>query len=140
MTYLEAISFLDSFLNYEQITAYSYPGSFSLGRVEKLLEGLGNPHRKYPVLHVAGTKGKGSTCAFAASILRAFGLKTGLYTSPHLISFRERIQVDGVMISEQELEAAVERLRPLAGRDLTYFEAVTVCAFLHFEKAGVEAA
>ena len=138
--YQRAIEFLDSFLNYEQITAYSYPGAFSLDRVERLLEGLGNPHRKYPVLHVAGTKGKGSTCAFTASILRAAGLRTGLYTSPHLLSFRERIQVDGRPISEQDLAAVVERLRPLAGKELTYFEAVTVCAFLHFEKAGVEAA
>lgn len=140
MTYQQAIEFLDSFLNYEQVTAYQYPGAFSLGRVERLLEALGNPHRKTPVLHVAGTKGKGSTCVFTSSILRALGLKTGLYTSPHLISFQERIQVDGVMISEQDLVAAVERLRPLAGRDLTYFEVVTICAFLHFEKAGVEAA
>jgi dihydrofolate synthase/folylpolyglutamate synthase len=75
MTYSEALKFLNSFLNYEQITAYHYPGSFSLNRMERLLEGLGNPHRKYRVLHVAGTKGKGSTCVFAASILKAAGLK-----------------------------------------------------------------
>ncbi len=140
MTYPEALAFLDTFLNYEQITAYPYPGAFSLDRMERLLEGLGNPHRGYPVLHVAGTKGKGSTCAFAASILRVAGAKTGLYTSPHLFSFRERIQVDGVMISEEDLAAAAERLQPLAGKDLTYFEVVTACAFLHFQKEGVGAA
>ena len=137
---MKTTTFLDSFLNYEQITAYQYPGAFSLGRMEKLLVQLGNPNRRYPVLHVAGTKGKGSTCAFAASILSAAGLKTGLYTSPHLISFRERIQVDGRPISEEELAQTVERIRPFAGKDLTYFEVVTACAFLHFESAGVEVA
>ena len=140
MTYPEAVEFLNSFQNYEQITAYQYPGSFSLDRMERLLAQLGNPHRKYPVLHVAGTKGKGSTCAFAASILSAAGLKTGLYTSPHLFSFRERIRVDGQPISEQELAEVVEQIRPFAGRDLTYFEVTTACAFLHFARAGVQAA
>jgi len=140
MTTPDAVEFLNSFLNYEQITAYQYPGAFSLDRMEKLLTALGNPHRAYPVLHVAGTKGKGSTCAFAASILSAAGLKTGLYTSPHLISFPERIRVDGQPISEQDLAQAVERLRPFAGKDLTFFEVTTACAFLHFQQAGVEAA
>ncbi len=140
MTYQQVLQFLNSFLNYEQITAYQYPGSFSLDRMEKLLAQLGNPHRRYPVLHIAGTKGKGSTCAFAASILTAAGLKTGLYTSPHLISFPERIRVDGRSISEEELERVVERLRPFAGKDLTFFEVTTACAFLHFQQAGVEAA
>jgi len=140
MTYREALEFLDSFQNYEQITAYRYPEAFSLDRVQKLLARLGNPHRSYPVLHVAGTKGKGSTCAFAASILSAAGLKTGLYTSPHLISFRERIRVDGRPISETELLQTVERIRPFAGKDLTYFEVTTACAFLYFQEAGVQAA
>ena len=108
--------------------------------MERLLESLANPHRRYAVLHVAGTKGKGSTCAFAASILSAAGLKTGLYTSPHLFSFRERIRVDGRQVSEEDLARVVERVRPFAGRDLTYFEVTTACAFLHFEQAGVQAA
>lgn len=140
MTYAEAVRFLDSFQNYEQTTAYQYPEAFSLGRVERLTASLDNPHRRYPSLHVAGTKGKGSTCAFAASILSAAGLKTGLYTSPHLISLSERIRVDGTPVSEEDLAAAAERLKPFAGKELTYFEVITACAFLHFEKAGVDAA
>ncbi len=140
MTYSETIRFLDSFQNYEQITAYRYPEAFSLDRVERLLAALGDPHRRYRVLHVAGTKGKGSTCAFAGSILSAAGFKTGLYTSPHLFSFRERIQVDGVPVSEEQVLQAVELLRPFSGADLTYFEVATACAFLCFERAGVSAA
>ncbi len=140
MNYPQAIAFLDSFLNFEKITDYRYPEAFSLDRVRRLLSSLGDPQRLPLVLHVAGTKGKGSTCAFAASILSCAGLKTGLYTSPHLFSFRERIQISGRLITEEELAWAADRLQPFAGKDLTYFEAVTACAFLHFRRAGVEAA
>ena len=140
MTYAQALAYLDSFLNYEKFTAYRYPGDFSLDRMERLMERLGNPHRAVPVLHVAGTKGKGSTCAFTASILSASGRKTGLYTSPHLLEFRERIQVDGRPISEEGFIETIERLLPLAGKELTYFEVTTACAFLHFQHAGVETA
>lgn len=89
---------------------------------------------------MAGTKGKGSTCAFAASILKSAGLRTGLYTSPHLLDFRERFRVDGTMISEAEMASIVEKIRPFAGRDLTYFEVTTACAFLHFAEQNVDAA
>lgn len=140
MTYAEALTTLDSFLNYEQTVQYRYPEVFSLDRVEKLLRRLGDPHRAYPTLHVAGTKGKGSTCAFAASILQAAGCRIGLYTSPHLFDFRERFRVDGTMISEAELAERVERIRPFAGRDLTYFEVTTACAFLYFAEQKVEVA
>jgi len=140
MTYSEAISFLDSFLNYEQITAYSYPGSFSLDRVEKILSRLGNPHRLYSTLHVAGTKGKGSTCAFAASILQAAGYKVGLYTSPHFVSFTERIRVNGCPIPEEALAGIVAHIQPVATKDLTYFEITTACAFLYFAEAEVDIA
>ncbi|MBI3318523.1 MAG: bifunctional folylpolyglutamate synthase/dihydrofolate synthase [Candidatus Omnitrophica bacterium] len=134
------LKFLDSFLNYEQVVRYRYPEAFSLDRMEQLLERLGNPHRVTPTLHVAGTKGKGSTCAFTAGILQSAGLKVGLYTSPHLVSFRERIQVNGEPISEEALSRLAERIRPFAGRDLTYFEVTTALAFLHFSDSDVEAA
>ena len=140
MTYQEALEYLDSFLNYEQITAYRYPEVFSLDRVEGLLRRLGNPHCRYPTLHVAGTKGKGSTCAFAASILSAVGLKTGLYTSPHLFSFRERMRINGEPIPGPELAEIVCEIQPAASRDLTYFEVTTACAFLYFARAEVDAA
>jgi len=140
MTYEEAIRYLNSFLNYEQVVTYRYPEAFSLDRITRLLERLGNPHRRYPTLHVAGTKGKGSTCAFAASILRAAGHRVGLYTSPHLISFQERFQIDGQPIPEEALVRVVEKIRPFADRDLTYFEITTACAFLYFALAKVEAA
>ena len=145
MTYPQALEYLDSFSNYEQIVRYSYPEAFSLERVERLLERLGRPERRCPTLHVAGTKGKGSTCAFAASILSAAGLRTGLYTSPHLASFRERIRVGGEPIPEEDLAEVVRRIRPFTlrqgeGRDLTYFEVTTACAFLYFAMRGVQAA
>ena len=140
MTYQGALSYLNSFLNYEQITAYHYPEAFSLDRMERFLERLGNPHQRYPSLHVAGTKGKGSTCAFAASILSSAGLKVGLYTSPHLISFRERMRIDGEPISESGLAEVVEQIRPVASEDLTFFEVTTACAFLYFAQANVDVA
>ncbi len=114
MTYAEALAWLDSFQNYEKFVDYSYAEQFSLDRVLHLLELLGNPHHAYPVLHIAGTKGKGSTCAFTESILRAHGLKTGLYTSPHLFSFCERIRVNGVPIPEIDFAGLVEQVKPLA--------------------------
>ena len=91
MTYQQAMEYLNSLRNYERVLDCRYEEAFSLDRVRRLLDRLGNPHRRYPTLHVAGTKGKGSTCAFAASILQAAGRRVGLYTSPHLISFQERI-------------------------------------------------
>lgn len=142
MTYPEALQFLDSFINYERTNRYRYPEDLSLDRISQLLERLGNPHLKYPTLHVAGTKGKGSTCAFAASILQAQGISVGLYTSPHLFSFRERMKVNGAWVSEGALAKIVAEVKPkaLAVTGLTYFELVTACAFFYFAQASVEAA
>lgn len=94
MTYREALAYLESFINYEKIPAYPYRQSFKLERAHEFLGLIGNPHNdlKY-VIHVAGSKGKGSTCAFCAYILREAGLSVGLYTSPHLSDFRERIRI-----------------------------------------------
>jgi dihydrofolate synthase/folylpolyglutamate synthase len=121
---------------------------FGLERVERALAALGHPERAAPVLHVAGTNGKGSTCAMAAAALRAAGLRTGLYTSPHLEAFNERIQVDGVPIDDAALAAAIEAVRAAcpwheggAPEDrLTYFEMATLAAFVELARRRVEVA
>jgi len=121
---------------------------FGLSRVERALQALGHPERAAPVLHVAGTNGKGSTCAMAAASLRAAGLRVGLYTSPHLVAFNERIQVDGAPLSDADLAAAVEAVRAAspwheagAPEDrLTYFEVATLAAFVHLARARVDVA
>ena len=93
MTYPEAISYLNSFTDYEKNTNYSYKKDLKLARIQGFLSLLGNPQDSLRVIHVAGTKGKGSTCAFLAYILKAAGFSAGLYTSPHLNDFRERIRI-----------------------------------------------
>ena len=119
---------------------------FGLERVERALEALGHPERAAPALHVAGTNGKGSTCAMAAAALRAAGLRTGLYTSPHLAAFNERIQVDGAPVDDAALARAVAAVRaacPWHERGgpeerLTYFEVATLAAFVHLAEARVD--
>jgi len=112
-----------------------------------LMELLGNPHRQFVSIHVAGTNGKGSVCALLASILHEQGYKTGLYTSPHLIRFNERIQIGGVPIDDgalqsliDEVEAAASALTGTGYRDVTFFEFTTALAFLHFFRSGVHMA
>ncbi|ATB26999.1 bifunctional folylpolyglutamate synthase/dihydrofolate synthase [Melittangium boletus] len=121
------------------------PSSIKLGleRVEAALEALGHPERRFPALHVAGTNGKGSTCAFASAALHAAGHRVGLYTSPHLVRVNERIRVDGVEISDevfgQRILEVLER-HPEAATSLTYFEFGTVVAFWHFAREAVDVA
>lgn len=113
----------------------------NLGRFRTLLRHLGSPHCALPFVHVAGTKGKGSTSAMIASILAHAGYRTGLYTSPHLHTFRERIQVNGEMIAEAEVAELVDWIRPtLAHTPGTTFEAITAIAFEHFRRRGVQVA
>ncbi len=120
-----------------------------LERPGALLAALGNPQRKYRSVLVAGTKGKGSTAAMLESILRAGGVRTGLYTSPHLHSYRERIRVNGRMIPPEEFARRVEELAPHMNDLLraqpqleafTTFECMTALAFRHFAQANVEIA
>jgi dihydrofolate synthase/folylpolyglutamate synthase len=108
----------------------------------QFLELLGNPQNDYPVVHVAGTKGKGSVCALCASGLRAAGYRVGLYTSPHLQDYAERIQVDGQPISHDELVALLEEIKPSIEKvhELTTFEITTALAFLYFSRKKVQAA
>jgi dihydrofolate synthase/folylpolyglutamate synthase len=109
--------------------------------VRGLLEQSGNPHRAYPVFHVAGTNGKGSTVATLDALLRGSGLSVGRYTSPHLVDFTERVVVDGVAMSPAEVTAWLTQWEPvLTELGATFFEATTAMAFTHFAKAGVDVA
>ena len=112
-----------------------------LDRVRAHLARLGNPHEKVPAFHVAGTNGKGSTCAMLASVLRASGRRTGLYISPHLSDLRERISVDGKPISKRPF---ARLMKATLGADpksrLTYFELLTSIAFQHFARSRCDAA
>lgn len=118
-----------------------------LARIRELLSDLRDPQDRFRSVHVAGTNGKGSVSAMTASVLQASGLRTGLYTSPHLVDFRERITIDGVMISEAEVVDLVREVRDVGersgdseNRPLTFFEVTTAMAFLHFARNGVEIA
>ena len=107
-----------------------------------LMVRLGMPQTRYRTLHIAGTNGKGSTAAMAAAVLQAAGYRVGLYTSPHLVEFRERIRVNGEMIAESQVAQLTERLQPLCQPDPspTFFEYTTAMAFQHFADSGVDVA
>jgi dihydrofolate synthase/folylpolyglutamate synthase len=114
---------------------------FGLERTHELLRELGDPHLAYPVIHIAGTNGKGSSVATADALLRARGLRVATYTSPHLVDFRERIVVGGVPVSEDEVVDFIERWTPVVERiGASFFEATTALAFLHFARAGADVA
>lgn len=112
-----------------------------LERTIALAEAMGNPQNGYDTIHVAGTNGKGSTCSVASSILIESGLKVGLYTSPHIKDFNERIRVNGIAITDDELIEYAEKLLPIAEEmDATFFEITTVMAFMYFADRGVDVA
>jgi len=143
MDYSETIAYLHSLIDYEKIRLERYtPETHNLSRVEQLLAAVDNPHTRFPAVHIAGTKGKGSTTALCESCLRAAGYRTGFYVSPHLHTFRERIQVDRRKIAREQVIALVEEVRPLIERipGVTYFEAITAIGFLYFARSGVDLA
>ena len=143
MTYTEAIDYLYSFVDYSVKRKYRYSAEvFQLSRVEQCLHALDDPHLKYRTVHVAGTKGKGSTCSMITSALRAGGYRTGLYTSPHLMRFTERFQVDGREIREQAFADLLSEIKPVveAVPDLTTYEIATVLMFLYFARENVDVA
>jgi dihydrofolate synthase/folylpolyglutamate synthase len=149
LTFAEALGYLDRFINYERQPGVSYSReSFNLTEFERFLARLDDPHRRLKTVVVAGTKGKGSTAAMIASIAQAAGLKAGLYTSPHLCSVRERIRVDGEIISEEAFAALVGELMPhieatgMAGvrRYRTFFEILTAMALVYFRRLEVDLA
>jgi len=114
--------------------------NLGLERITHLLEELGNPHLKFKSLHVTGTNGKGSTCAMIASILKEAGYTVGLYTSPHLFDWRERIKINGKDISEKDFEEGIKVVKKIARRvgQPTVFEVLTAVAFWYFAKKKVD--
>lgn len=148
MTYEQAVSYLESLIDYERTPANAAAArAWNLDRIGYLLEAVGNPHRDLRCVHIAGTKGKGSTAAMTASMLKAAGYRTGLYTSPHLVSFRERIRVNGKLIPEDDVVSLVEEVKPLIEpmRELpigppSFFEAYTLMGLLYLARQKVEVA
>ena len=151
----EVHSYLNSFVNFESQLHQLRPEDFSLNRIQKFLDLAGNPVGNLKIIHVAGTKGKGSTCAFLAGILQEAGYKVGLYTSPHLHRVNERIRIlntDNIhskdnfsgAINDQELASVLTFLRPFAaaiqneGNILTFFEVLTVAALCYFASSKVD--
>jgi dihydrofolate synthase/folylpolyglutamate synthase len=112
-----------------------------LDRMRALLAEMGNPHEQLSVVHVAGTNGKGSTCAFAAALLQAHGLSVGLHTSPHLWRVHERMRIDGADVPDRWLDAAIDRWMPTFGSiGVSFFEATAALALLYFAEREVDAA
>ena len=143
--YRDALDYLYSFADYETKIGTSAVASFDLRRMEALLARLGNPHHMARTVHIAGTKGKGSTAAMIASVLKAAGFRTGLYTSPHLVDARERLRVNGRLISQADFIKLVDAIRPEVaavnaaacyGR-LTTFELFTALGFMYFAEKRV---
>ncbi len=132
MTYAESISWLNS--------TRRFGIKLGLDNTRLLFEKLGNPQHGLQFLHVAGTNGKGSVCAFLDSMLRAAGMRSGLYTSPHLVSFRERARVDGQAIAEDDAARILTRIRSLCEADFqpTCFEIITAMALVHFAEQNCE--
>jgi dihydrofolate synthase/folylpolyglutamate synthase len=161
--YRAALKYLESFVNYEKLNRYSYKKSLGLQRIKSFLQFIGNPQEELKTIHIAGSKGKGSTCAFVAYILRQAGFSVGLYTSPHLSDFRERIRIlkpsqgspgspfEGA-ISKESLIGLVEFLKQAISRfenssvcschfrygGLSFFEVYTALAFLYFKEKKVD--
>lgn len=147
MNYRESLNYILSFTDFEKLPGSAYAAAnFDLRRMLELLSMLGNPHLSPRTVHVAGTKGKGSTAAMIASALSIAGYRTGLYTSPHLHSFRERMAVDGEAIGEDEFAALTDRVKPAVEEvnrrhdygELTTFEILTAIAFLFFTEQGAD--
>ena len=131
MSYADALAYIHR-INWE----FCKPG---LERVGELCEKLGNPQDRLCFVHVAGTNGKGSFCAMLASVLQAAGYKTGLYTSPYIVRFNERMMIDGNMIGDDELAQLTSEVQPVAdamAEPPTEFELITAIAFLWFARHG----
>ena len=139
MTYPDSVQFLYALGN-EMKTA-----KLGLQRIRAVLDALGNPERAYRVVHVAGTNGKGSTCAMIAAGLQAAGVRTGLFTSPHLVEPTERIQIDGLPVSEMQFSRAFDAVHQAASSlnldaHPSYFETVAAMAFWLFREFNVQTA
>jgi dihydrofolate synthase/folylpolyglutamate synthase len=147
MDYREAVDYIQSFTDYEVIPGIAYTAAnYDLRRMESLLVPLDNPHLGTKTVHIAGTKGKGSTATMVTQILMAAGYKVGLFTSPHLHTIRERIRINSTLITESEFAAIVTGLKPYveavnreaAFGTLTTFEILTAVVFDFFKKKGAD--
>jgi dihydrofolate synthase/folylpolyglutamate synthase len=147
MNYQQAEDYILSFTDYEKIPGIAYTSAnYDLRRMEKLLQPLGNPHLGAKTVHIAGTKGKGSTAAMISQVLITSGHKTGLFTSPHLHTLRERVRINGTMISEADFAALVTKLKPIVEKvndeaaygELTTFEILTAVVFTYFKNNQVD--
>lgn len=146
MSQLSGLQFLESLTNFETTQDYSYNRELNLERMRALLKTLSHPESSFPAILVGGTKGKGSSSTLIAQLLTEAGYRVGLYRSPHLYDLRERIAIDEQLISRQDLENGLLKIRDAAqdlsadfGR-LTYFETLTALAFIHFQSKLVDVA
>ncbi len=143
MNYKKAVKYIDSFINYEKIPYYDYKTSLKFNRMERFLSLLGNPEKNLKTIHITGTKGKGSTASIVSSILKEAGFKTGLYTSPHLISFRERIKINGDEIPEDDITSILNEIKPAVEKlkkteKVSFFEILTAISFIYFKREKVD--
>ena len=146
MNYEAALAYIEAFIDYERSPDFSRQARrYNLDRISLLLNRLGNPHDRLKVIHIAGSKGKGSTAALVASALTQAGYKTGLFTSPHLITPRERCRIDGVLISEAEIARCIERIKPAIEAvsasnfgPVSFFEIYTALAFYYFADTATD--
>jgi dihydrofolate synthase/folylpolyglutamate synthase len=148
-SYEDALSYLDGFTNYERRVDYTADeATLGTGRMRRLLTQLGDPQNHFRSIHIAGSKGKGSTAIMTAAILRDYGYRVGLYTSPHLVTVRERIVLAGAPVDREafrdgmkELMPAIERVQDERPQGcITYFETLTALAFLLFRDKGMDLA
>jgi dihydrofolate synthase/folylpolyglutamate synthase len=142
--FTKAVRFLNTLNDFERLRIVRYTEqNFDLDRMRTLLKKLGNPQDQYRSVHVAGTKGKGSTCAMIAAMLRGAGYKVGVYASPHLVDIRERIAVDGEMISHTDFARLVRLVEPIVAKSRptpTYFDVLTAVAFKYFAEQKIDIA
>ncbi|MCS6844634.1 MAG: bifunctional folylpolyglutamate synthase/dihydrofolate synthase [Caldilineales bacterium] len=139
-SYQAALDYIFNYVDYERRRSVPYTEqAWDLGRMRRALAALGDPHQQPRFVHIAGSKGKGSTAAMVEAVLRASGLRVGFYSSPHLHTVRERIRVDGQLIGRDELVRLLDRCRPAieATPGITTFEILTLLAFVHFAEQGV---
>jgi dihydrofolate synthase / folylpolyglutamate synthase len=148
--YQDSLNFLYGRLNYERVGMPRMPSELRIGRMRRLLRLLGDPHSGLRIIHVAGTKGKGSTAAMTAAALTASGVRTGLFCSPHLHRLEERFAIDGQLPSAGELVSLTDSIRPVVAhfdaaspfhgnRGPTFFEITTAMGLLHFARRGAQA-
>ncbi len=145
MNYAEALDYILSFADYERWPGFGHASRFDLRRMDQLLQRLGSPHLKRKTVHIAGSKGKGSTAAMMASSLSAAGLRVGLYTSPHLHTMRERIRMGNELITEQDFANLTSAIKPAVEEthggqygELSTFEILTALAFYYFQEKGAD--